>query len=52
MNLNQEQLRTLAESCRIGLTGEECEALVRELNELLALADGLLPVPQAAENAS
>ena len=41
MNLNQEQLRALAESCHIGLTGEECEALVGELNELLALADRL-----------
>ena len=41
MNLNQEQLRALAESCHIGLTGKECEALVGELNELLALADRL-----------
>ena len=67
MNLNQEQLRALAESCHIGLTGEECEALVGELNELLAMpclsreaalsnsgrtCEGCFAVPRTVESVS
>ena len=44
MNLNEEQLRALAGSCRIALTEEECGRLTEDLNGLLALADRLPPV--------
>ena len=41
MNLNEEQLCGLAESCRIALTENERGRLIGELNELLSLADRL-----------
>lgn len=41
MNLNREQVLSLAETCHIALTGEETEALTAELNELLKLTEKL-----------
>lgn len=48
MELNREQLLSLAGVCRLTLTEEETEPMLTELNRLLRMADCLSPEPEEA----